>query len=60
MMNRIKALIKDDCGAVAADMVTLTGLVATLSFVLFASVQQDVAGHLAKLQTALTAPIILD
>ena len=60
MMNRIKALIKDDRGAVAAEMVTLSGLVAALSFVLFASVQQELAGHLASLETALTAPTLLD
>lgn len=59
-MNRIKTLIKDDRGAVAAEMVTLSGLVAALSVVLFTSVQQELAGHLTRLETALTAPILID
>lgn len=60
MMNRIKTLIKDDSGAVTADVVTLTGVVVTLTLVLFAAIQQELAGHLSGLQAVLSAPTTVD
>jgi Flp pilus assembly pilin Flp len=60
MMNWIKKLIKDDHGAVTVEMVALTSVAMALSAVLFATVQHELAWHLATLEAALNTTTRVD